>query len=129
MSKLLIVDDSTALLEVMKNILERSDYTVRTLNRADDIYNEISDFKPDLLILDIYLAGLDGREICRQLRRNAETSNLCILVFSASPKTLEDYDSYNADDFIEKPFDITILVEKIRSVLDYCKDKARPIYN
>jgi len=65
MSKLLIVDDSTALLEVMKNILERSDYTVRTLNRADDIYNEISDFKPDLLILDIYLAGLDGREICR----------------------------------------------------------------
>ena len=129
MSKLLIVDDSTALLEVMKNILERSDYTVRTLNRADDIYNEISDFKPDLLILDIYLAGLDGREICRQLRKNPETNNLCILVFSASPKTLEDYDSYNADDFIEKPFDITILVEKIKSVLDYCKDKARPIYN
>ena len=129
MSKLLIVDDSTALLEVMKNILERSDYTVRTLNRADDIYNEISDFKPDLVILDIYLAGLDGREICRQLRKKPETSNLCILVFSASPKTLEDYDSYNADDFIEKPFDITILVEKIKSVLDYCKDKARPIYN
>jgi DNA-binding response OmpR family regulator len=129
MSKLLIVDDSSALLEVMKNILERSDYTVRTLNRADDIYNEISEFKPDLLILDIYLAGLDGREICKQLRKNVETRNLCVLVFSASPKTLEDYDSYNADDFIEKPFDITILVEKIKSVLDSCKDKARHIYN
>ena len=124
MSKLLIVDDSSALLEVMKNILERSDYTVKTLNRGDNIYNEITEFSPDLLILDIYLAGEDGREICKKLKMNEQTKNLCILVFSASPKTLEDYNSYYADDFIEKPFDITILVEKIKSVLKHCKDKT-----
>ena len=127
MSKLLIVDDSAALLEVMKNILERNGYTVKTLNRAPDIYKEISEFKPDLLILDIYLAGEDGREICKELRRNVETKDLCILVFSASPKTLEDYNSYRADDFIEKPFDITNLLRKIKSVLNYCKDKPRSI--
>ena len=124
MSKLLIVDDSVALLEVMKNILERNEYTVRTLNNVTDIYKVIAEFQPDLLILDIYLAGKDGRELCREIRNNVNTQHLCILVFSASPKTLEDYKSYNADDFIEKPFDITNLVEKIRSVLDYCKSKA-----
>jgi DNA-binding response OmpR family regulator len=123
MSKLLIVDDSAALLEVMKNILERNGYTVKTLNRAPDIYKEIGEFQPDLLILDIYLAGEDGREICKEIRNNVETKQICILVFSASPKTLEDYKSYSADDFIEKPFDITNLVEKIKSVLNYCKNK------
>jgi DNA-binding response OmpR family regulator len=124
MSRLLIVDDSVALLEVMKNILERNEYTVRTLNNVTDIYKVIAEFQPDLLILDIYLAGKDGRELCREIRSNVNTQHLCILVFSASPKTLEDYKSYNADDFIEKPFDITNLVEKIKSVLDYCKAKA-----
>jgi DNA-binding response OmpR family regulator len=123
MSKLLIVDDSVALLEVMKNILERNGYTVKTLNRTPGIYKEISEFHPDLLILDIYLAGEDGREICKAIRKNVATKYVCILVFSASPKTLEDYKNYYADDFIEKPFDITNLVEKIKSVLDYCKGK------
>jgi DNA-binding response OmpR family regulator len=123
MSKLLIVDDSTALLEVMQNILERNDYIVKTLNRPSGIFKEIKEFKPDMLILDIYLAGEDGREICKKLRNNLETKDLCILVFSASPKTLEDYKGYHADDFIEKPFDISVLVEKIKSVLDLCKKR------
>ena len=123
MSKLLIVDDSAALLEIMKNILERNEYKVKTLTNAKDIYNEIRVFQPDLLILDIFLAGNDGREICRELRKNVETKHICILVFSASPKTLEDYESYGADDFIEKPFNITNLVEKIKSVLYYCEHK------
>ncbi|MEO8764388.1 MAG: response regulator [Ginsengibacter sp.] len=127
MKKILIVDDSVALLEVMKNILERNDYTIRTLNTATNIYTTIDEFQPDLLILDIYLAGSDGREICRHLRENPITHNLCILVFSASPKTLEDYKSYHADDFIEKPFDITYLVEKIKLVLKNCQSKPASV--
>jgi DNA-binding response OmpR family regulator len=129
MSKLLIVDDSVALLEVMKSILERNGYTVKTLNRIPGIYKEISEFQPDLLILDIYLAGEDGREICKEIRKHVETKDVCILVFSASPKTLEDYKNYCADDFIEKPFDITILVEKIKSVLINCKGKTAGLSN
>ena len=127
MSKLLIVDDSVALLDVMKNILERNGYKVKTLNKSPGIYKEISEFHPDLLILDIYLAGEDGREICKEIRKNVETKDMCILVFSASPKTLENYKTYYADDFIEKPFDITHLMEKIKSVLGYCKEKASAI--
>lgn len=127
MSKLLILDDSVALLEVMKNILERNGYKVKTINSAPDIYKEINEFHPDLLILDIYLAGEDGREICKEIRKNVESKDMCILVFSASPKALEDYKTYYADDFIVKPFDITYLVEKIKSVLDYCKNKSAGI--
>jgi DNA-binding response OmpR family regulator len=124
MSRLLIVDDSAALLEVMRNILERNGYNVRTLNNAIPIYEVINEFQPDLLILDIFLAGSDGREICREIKSNVETRNLCVLVFSASPKTLEDYKGFLADDFIEKPFDITNLVEKIKSILAHCDGKG-----
>ncbi len=121
MSKLLIVDDSDALLEVMTNILERNGYVVRTLGRAKDVYKAIDEFKPDLLILDIFLAGEDGREICKELRKKPETKDLCVLVFSASPKNLENYKEYDADDVIEKPFDISLLMEKIEKVLQSCK--------
>ena len=68
MSKLLIVDDSAALLEAMKYILERNGYTVKTLNNASNIYKEIDEFQPDLLILDIFLGDEDCKEICKKLR-------------------------------------------------------------
>ncbi len=125
MSKLLIVDDSDALLEVMTNILERNGYVVRTLSRAKDVYKAIDEFKPDLLILDIFLAGEDGREICKELRKNPETKDLCVLVFSASPKNLENYKEYDADDVIEKPFDISLLMEKIEKVLQSCNHNEK----
>lgn len=117
MKKLLIVDDSAALLESMKHILERVGYTVKTLLKAGDIYGEIKTFHPDLLILDIALDGEDGREVCKKIKKNAETKNLWVLVFSASMKFLEDYKNYKADDFMEKPFDLRVLVGKIKSGL------------
>ena len=84
MSKLLIVDDSAALLEVMANILERNGYVVKTLNKAPGIYDAIKEFQPDMVILDIYLAGEDGREICKKLKRNTETKDMCVGFFCIS---------------------------------------------
>ena len=123
MSKLLIVDDSTDLLEAMELILLQQGYEVKTLPDYNDIYKEISAFNPDLLILDIFLSGRDGRDICEELRKTVADKYLCIIIFSASPKALENYESYGADDYLEKPFGINILVKKIESVLEACKDK------
>ena len=116
MSKLLIVNNSVALLEIMTNILEYSGYTVKTLINADDVYNVIDVFQPDLLILDTYIAGDEGGEICKELRKRNETNDLCILMSSVSTKILKEYKSYY-DDFLEKPFDLKNLMEKIRSLL------------
>ena len=117
MKKLLIVDDSAVLLEIMKNILESKGFIVQTLVNSEHIYSVIKNFKPHLLILDIVLADEDGRDICKKLKSDFATRDLCIIVFSASRKFLENYKAYGADDFIEKPFDIESLEEKIKSIL------------
>jgi DNA-binding response OmpR family regulator len=78
---------------------------LRQLTRTDNIHDEISEFQPDLIIPEIFLTGED------------ENKDLPVLVFSDSLKHLEDYKRYSTNDFIDKPFDITYLVEKIESVL------------
>lgn len=117
-SKLLIVDDSDALLETLQFILERDGYEVRTLNNIATIYEEINKFQPHLLIIDICINGEDGREVCRELRKMIQNKDLYILVFSGFTQHLADYKSYHADDFIEKPFELKNLLEKIKSVID-----------
>lgn len=122
MKKLLIVDDSQELLEAMKIFLEKKNYLVRGLSNYKEIFNVAKEFQPDLIILDVFLSGADGREVCRKLREHNETKFLCIMMFSASPEALSLHNEYGADGSIEKPFTLDKMIEKIESVLNDCKD-------
>ncbi len=122
MRKILIVDDSTDLLEVLKFFLEQKVYKVKTITGPQDITPVIKSFLPDLIILDIYLQGEDGREVCKRLREQYDTKYLCILMFSASSKALANYKVYGADGYIEKPFGLNEIVDKIEAILQKCKD-------
>lgn len=124
MSKILIVDDSIDLLEAMEIILTQNGFDVKTVSQWHNIHSNIINFDPDLIILDIFLAGKDGREICKELRNKVVSKYLCIMMFSASSKALEDYEVYGADDFLEKPFGIKYLIEKIETLLNNCKEKS-----
>lgn len=122
MSKIVIVDDSTDLLDVLKFFLQEKGHEVETTTNEKGLISLIKSFSPDLIILDIYLRGEDGREICRQLRKFEETKYLCILLFSASSKALIDYKEYGADGFLEKPFGLAEVLDKIEAALETCKD-------
>jgi len=119
MKKLLIIDNSVDLLDVLELFLKQEGYEVKTLLCGDNIWTEIQEYKPDLLILDIFLKNADGREICKCLRKNIETKHLGILVFSVSPAALSNYQSYYADDYLEKPFDLGDFHKKIQSMLEW----------
>jgi DNA-binding response OmpR family regulator len=118
MNKILIVDNYADLLDCLKFFLEHKNYAVKTLDTADNIYAEVHDFDPDLLIMSLVLSRMDGREICKKLRENIATKYLCVLVFSASPELFGDYKSYGADDFLEKPFDLDTFEKKVKSLVD-----------
>jgi CheY-like chemotaxis protein len=83
----------------------------------------IKELLPDMIFLDVFLQGEDGREICKELRNNSETKYLCIILISGSPKDLELYKEFGADGYLEKPFGLPVLLDKIESTLGECKDK------
>ena len=117
MSKLLIIDDSADLLDVLQLVLQHMGHSTETLIKATDIFEVVTRSQPNMMIIDIHLPWMDGREMCRQLKTNEATKHIPILLFSATPKDLTDYKKYYVDDFIEKPFDLRVLAEKIRNLL------------
>ena len=117
MHKLLIIDDSKDLLEAMAMILSQKGYEVKTIYDSVNIFEEVTAYNPDLVIIDVFLGGKDGREICKDLKNSITNRNLRVMVFSASPKHLEEYSSYGADGYLEKPFGINNLTDKIEHLL------------
>ncbi|MEP6616585.1 MAG: response regulator [Ginsengibacter sp.] len=124
MKKLLIVDDSQDLLEAMKYFLEKKNYLVEAISNHKEIFKAVAEFQPDLVMLDIFLSGADGRDVCKKLRENYETKYLCIMMFSASPEALHQHIEYGADGCIEKPFDLQNILETIETVMESCKDNV-----
>lgn len=120
MLKLLIVDDSSELLGALKLFLEKRGYMACTLSNHRQIFDSIKQLSPDVLLLDIYLSGEDGRDICKKIREDATTRSICIILFSASPDALKNYKFYGADDYIEKPFNLAYLVQKIERAYGIC---------
>ena len=127
MNKIIIIDDSIELLEVLKFFLEKNGYQVMILSHLGNFLDKIKNFQPDLIILDVLISGKDGREICLELKRNDESKKLCILLFSASPEHLKDYLLCEADDILEKPFNLTVLLQKVKEVLKTCSEAPNKV--
>jgi DNA-binding response OmpR family regulator len=72
---------------------------------------------PDLLLLDIWMSGQDGRDICRELKKRNNTKNIPVIMISASTDLARSAREAGADDFLEKPFNMNDLLKKIASHL------------
>jgi DNA-binding response OmpR family regulator len=114
--KILIADDDAAILEVLTLFLEEVGYEVETTN--DGLTPQVFEHGyPDMLLLDIWMSGWNGRDICRFLKSQEETRHLPILLISANRETERIAREAGADDFIAKPFDLDELLEKIERLL------------
>jgi len=117
MQRILVVDDDRDILEVIKYILEDSGYEVDTLSDGHNLLDKIREKTPDLLLLDIMLGNMDGRELCKLVKLSEATHNIPIIMVSAS----HEITSFNTTDgpngFIAKPFDIDDLLSTVQSQL------------
>jgi DNA-binding response OmpR family regulator len=119
MRRILVVDDNEDILEVIKLILEDYNYEVATLADGSLLFDKLNESHPDLILLDVMLGKVDGRELCRVIKTQKETMNIPVILISASHQVKERY-SINGvapDDFLAKPFDISALLEKIQAHL------------
>ena len=112
MKKILIADDDPAILDAVKLILEEFGYKVDTTVDGETIYKMEKEY-PDLLLLDIWMSGQDGREICRYLKKEPHLKHIPIIMISANRDTATIAQEAGADDFLAKPFEMDELIHKI----------------
>ncbi|MBN9389003.1 MAG: response regulator transcription factor [Chloroflexi bacterium] len=114
MPKVLIVDDEANLLELIQSYLEKENYQVLTANNGVTALDLARLSSPDLVILDLMLPGLDGLEVCRQLR---QFSDAYVVMLTAKAEEVDKIVglSLGADDYITKPFSPRELVARIKA--------------
>src|ERR1700761_6604040 len=101
MRRILAVDDDNDILEVLQFILEDSGYEVETLSDGRFLFDKIKDHTPDLILLDIMLGNMDGRELCKDVKAKEETHDIPVILVSASHSINESFQQKGApDDFV-----------------------------
>ncbi|MGD0611885.1 MAG: response regulator transcription factor [Anaerolineales bacterium] len=121
-TSILLVDDETAITANLAPFLSRSGFAVTVASNGEEALQKVAALHPDLLVLDVLMPRLDGREVLRQLRKNGNWAPIILLtqVGEASERAMALEEG--ADDYLNKPFDPHELVARIRAVLR----RARP---
>jgi len=115
---ILVIEDNHAILDVITLILQSEAYKVTGLNKSADMMANIDSFQPDLIILDIMLPDADGRDLLKQLRSNAKTEEIPVLMISARYTAQNvEHGEFKPNGFLAKPFDIDELLDRIEGIL------------
>jgi DNA-binding response OmpR family regulator len=119
LKRVVIVDDDLLIRETVRISLEHSGFSVRAIEDPSTALATIRAEKPDLVILDMYMGGVDGREIARGLKADPATSKLPVVFFTGSNEAIDVVTGLDAGavEYIAKPIDGEVLVRKIRSIL------------
>jgi len=118
--EILIVDDEPGIVVPVQFLMEQQGYNVMTANRGEDALDLIYQYKPDLVLLDIMLPGIDGYEVCDIVRLNPDYRNVKIVFFTAKGREVEIAKglALGADAYITKPYSNAELVAKVKELLE-----------
>ena len=118
-TKILIVDDDPQVQKLFKKMLSRNGYSIEVASDGFEAGVKTVQFKPDLIILDLIMPGMDGFEVCRQIKQNANTSHIKIIACTGYD-TKENKDRImqaGADGYLVKPVEKSALFQKIKGLL------------
>ncbi|MCG2792136.1 MAG: response regulator [Weeksellaceae bacterium] len=113
--KIIVVDDSPAILDSVKLMLNMEGFEVDNYEKGSEMFDALSaSSKPDVILMDMWLSGEDGRDICKMIKAHQDFKSIPVVIMSASRGLGETAIESGAIDFIPKPFDLGEIVEKIR---------------
>jgi excisionase family DNA binding protein len=119
--KVLIVDDDTDLVELLADVFERDGrFDIRTANNGFDAGMQVKEFQPDLVVLDVMLPDINGKEVCQRVRGDASMPDVKIICISGMVEQdkVQDLRDAGANDFMQKPFTVEALLERSCGMLD-----------
>ena len=117
--KILVVDDDPDIIEIISYNLKKENYIVFSSYNGTDSIKIAEKEKPDLIILDVMMPGMDGIQVCEKLRSKNKFNNTIIMFLSARGEDFTHIAAYDvgADDFVNKPLKPRLLISKVRSLL------------
>ncbi len=125
---ILVIEDDPDIVEVIRYALEREGFTVLTASAGERGLQEAQRRRPELILLDLMLPGIDGLEVCRRLRERSETQAIPIVILTAKGEEADIVVGLEmgADDYLPKPFSPRELVARIRAVLRRTQRAPKP---
>lgn len=112
--KILLLDDNKDLLLIVQIILKQQGYDVVQACCIEEATQKIKIHQPALILMDVFIKDQDGREFCSQLKRDADTQSIKVIMMSGIESDNNLLYAIGADDFISKPFDYNELIEKVQ---------------
>lgn len=113
--RILAVDDNEDILDILNLMLTIDGYQVETSLSPDAIEKQITEFQPDLILLDIQMGPYNGLEVCKKLKNNLYSSSIPVLIISSDDRIFQAVEKYGADGIIAKPFEMNTLLNKAAS--------------
>ena len=126
--RILLADDSVTAQNMGRRILTDAGYEVLTVNNGSAALKKIAELKPDLVVLDVYMPGYGGLEVCQRVKENPETRQIPVLltVGKLEPFKGEEARRVGADAFIVKPFEATELLTVLTKLEDKIVAQPQP---
>jgi CheY-like chemotaxis protein len=118
--RILLVDDNTTNLQVLFQALSPEGYELLVAQSGEQALESVQEAKPDLVLLDVKMPGIDGFETFRRLRGGAETADIPVVFLSAHAniESIEEADALGAEGYFTKPFQFDEIIAKVRELLD-----------
>ncbi len=118
-AKILVIDDEPEITEIVQTFLSEAGYQVLVENSSQEAVKKAKNFKPDVILLDIMMPGVDGYNICQQLKNDPEFANTPIIFLTGKDRGDDMGRSFKSggDMFIKKPFSCERLLEIVNIVL------------
>lgn len=126
--RVLIIEDEKALTEVLSYNLQRDGYEVQVCHDGRDGLRKAQTQIPDLILLDLMLPGMDGLDVCRELRGGERTRHIPILMLTAKAEETDQIVGFSmgADDYVTKPFSVKVLLQRVRALQRRMEAKDTP---
>ena len=119
--KILIVDDDQELVDLLVDVLERDGrFEIRAVNNGFDAGMTVKDYHPDLIVLDVMLPDINGKEVCQRVRSDKTMDDVRVICISGIVEAdkIEELRAAGANDFLQKPFEVEKLLDRICQLLE-----------
>lgn len=118
--KILIVDDEPNIVVPLEFLMEQNHFEVKTAGTGEEALRIMQDWKPDLILLDIMLPGMDGYEVCQKIRQETSLNDIRIVFVSAMARSIDIAKGMGlaADEYITKPFSTDFVVSRVKGLLE-----------